>query len=112
MLVDCWASWCAPCLREIPTGKELVKKYADKIDIVYLSFDWNTTAWLPKSKALQLNNKNNFYLTNAFKSCFSLHFGFNSIPHYLLFSPNGQLIEANLPRPSNTKAIKSILDKL
>lgn len=112
VLADCWASWCVPCLREIPAGKALAQKYEHKIDMVYISFDRDTTVWIKKSHALQFKKENNFYLPQQFKSAFALHFGINSIPHYLLFSPDGQLIEANLPRLSNTKAIESVLNNL
>lgn len=30
VLVDCWATWCAPCVKKFPHLVELHKKYADK----------------------------------------------------------------------------------
>lgn len=33
-LVDFWASWCGPCIREIPGLESLYRKYAGKINVV------------------------------------------------------------------------------
>lgn len=30
VLVDCWATWCAPCVKKFPHVVELHKKYAEK----------------------------------------------------------------------------------
>ena len=39
-LVNLWATWCAPCLREIPDLLELEKKYADSgFRLVEISLD-------------------------------------------------------------------------
>ncbi|MCE9560499.1 MAG: redoxin family protein [Planctomycetes bacterium] len=40
VLVDCWATWCAPCVKKFPHLVELHKKYADKgLVCVSLSMD-------------------------------------------------------------------------
>jgi thiol-disulfide isomerase/thioredoxin len=35
VLVDFWATWCGPCIRQIPHANEIAKKYADKDVIVF-----------------------------------------------------------------------------
>ncbi len=40
VIVTLWASWCQPCLEEIPALRDFYHKYEDKgIDIIALSFD-------------------------------------------------------------------------
>lgn len=39
VLVDCWATWCLPCLAQLPHSFDLAKKHGDKLAVVTLSFD-------------------------------------------------------------------------
>ena len=51
LLIDFWASWCAPCRAEIPALKELYRRYhADNFTILSISVDDNRALWV---KALQ-----------------------------------------------------------
>jgi thiol-disulfide isomerase/thioredoxin len=40
VLVDCWATWCVPCLQQLPHSLELAEKYgSDGLAVLTLSFD-------------------------------------------------------------------------
>ena len=46
VLIDFWASWCAPCRRENPHVVEIYKKYKGKdFEIFGVSLDENVAAW-------------------------------------------------------------------
>jgi|WetSurMetagenome_2_1015567.scaffolds.fasta_scaffold25163_3 peroxiredoxin len=46
ILLDFWASWCAPCKKEIPNLKELYNEYGSKgFTIVSISIDKDANAW-------------------------------------------------------------------
>ena len=49
------ASWCAPCIAEIPILKKIARELSDKIEMVYVSMDETTTvdAW----KKLMIDNE-------------------------------------------------------
>lgn len=55
LLIDFWASWCKPCLKEIPNIKEQYKKWADNgFEVVSISADKDEAAWLKALKDEQL----------------------------------------------------------
>lgn len=42
-VVNLWATWCGPCVKELPYFEALRKKYLDKnIEMVLVSIDWET----------------------------------------------------------------------
>ena len=54
--IDFWASWCMPCLKEIPKMKEVYKKYNEKgLTIIGISLDRVKDSW---SEAIRKNNLN------------------------------------------------------
>ena len=46
VLIDFWASWCSPCMKELPNVLECYKRYHPKgFDIVGVSLDEDAVAW-------------------------------------------------------------------
>lgn len=44
IVLNCWATWCAPCIEEIPYFMETVKKYSDqKVELLLVSLDFATS---------------------------------------------------------------------
>jgi cytochrome c biogenesis protein CcmG, thiol:disulfide interchange protein DsbE len=41
MVINLWASWCAPCRDELPQYQAFAQKYAGKVDV--LGVDWQET---------------------------------------------------------------------
>lgn len=108
VFVDLWASWCIPCIKEIPHLKQLEKDLQNK-DVVFLSIstDTNVAAWKKKVAALGLegellNNKDN-------KLCESLNV--RGIPFFLIYDKEGKLYKYNAYRPSDMR-LKPLLEGL
>jgi thiol-disulfide isomerase/thioredoxin len=40
VLLNFWATWCAPCVSEMPTLAKLAKSMEDKVDIIPISVDY------------------------------------------------------------------------
>ena len=108
--VDFWASWCAPCLAQMPHAANLRQKFADQ-DVVFLYFALNDQeeAWHESSVEEGLGNlPTNFFIENS-KTCDLLkELNVSTIPRYLLFNKQGELSNANAPRPSDEQIIEDI----
>lgn len=110
-LIDCWATWCKPCIKEIPYVNEIKKDYKDKLKIIYLSFDRNIEDWINKQKELNIS-ENTFFLLNNFESIFASYFDIGSIPRYILIDKNGIIVSNSFHRPSNPNFKKQIEEYL
>lgn len=54
-ILDFWASWCAPCIAEMPVVKEIYAKYKDKgLKVVGISMDNSEAAWLKAIDKVQI----------------------------------------------------------
>lgn len=109
LYIDVWATWCGPCIREIPHLKELKKKYANRnIEIIAISVDENKTDW-----ENYVNNQNlegvQLY-AGGWNNNFVQHFMITGIPRFILLDKEGMIIDANAPRPSTN--IESVLENL
>lgn len=42
IIINFWATWCTPCIKEIPELVELERKFADKVDVLFISVGLNS----------------------------------------------------------------------
>ena len=105
VLIDFWASWCAPCRLG---NKKLVKLHAElnpnKIEIIGISLDTDQSKWIKaiekdKIKFTQLIDPKGFDAKTA------LLFGVDELPSKYLFDDKGVLIMKN---PTDEEIIKLI----
>ena len=47
-LINFWATWCPPCIKEIPELLKLEQKYKKDIRVIFISVDLNPKKALPK----------------------------------------------------------------
>ena len=58
ILVNFWATWCPPCIKEIPDLINLKERFEREIEIIFVSVDANPTKVIPKF--LKKNELKNF----------------------------------------------------
>jgi len=111
--IDIWATWCAPCVKQVPYLKELEENYKDK-NIVFVSISVDKKEAKPVWKKMVLNKKLGgiqLFADKSFDSEFMDAYAVNSIPRFILIDPSGKIIDSEAPRPSFAKT-RVILDKL
>lgn len=54
VLIDFWASWCGPCIKEQPELIKLYNTYSEKFLIYGVSLDTKKTAWATALEKLKL----------------------------------------------------------
>jgi len=102
--IDVWATWCKPCLAEIPALKELEKEFGEKIHFVSISIDKKDKyeAWKKMVTEKELKGVQLFADTN-WESTFVQDYGIDGIPRFILIDPKGNVVKPDASRPSNLK---------
>jgi thiol-disulfide isomerase/thioredoxin len=97
--LDFWASWCGPCLKEMPHSKQLAEKLqGEAVAFVYVSVDENPEAWLNALQKWQLNGKHIW--AEGLKSETAQSYNVKGVPRYVLIDSEGNIADGNAKRPS------------
>lgn len=107
--IDMWASWCAPCRREIPHLKKLEAELQNK-DVVFvsLSIDRDENAWKNSIVENDLHGHQLIDSENKLGSALNVR----GIPFFVIYDKNGCLYMHDAPRPSSGTPLKEMLEGL
>ena len=118
VFVDIWATWCGPCLQQLPAMKELEEKYRDAgIEFVSISVD-NDSDKAKWQKMVQEKEMAGIQLFAGRGSSFHQDYKISTIPKFLIIGKEGEIINENPPRPMDyatgklNQELISIIDNL
>lgn len=101
--VDVWATWCGPCIHEIPFLDSLETDYEGK-NIVFISYsiDEDHAAWMkfvPEKnlKGVQIIGE------KAWESELCKKYKIQGVPTFMLFDTEGNIVSVKMTRPSDKK---------
>jgi len=93
VLADFWASWCGPCIVEIPVLVEVYNKYrGEKFEILGIAV-WDKRE--DTQKSIESHNTTWPQILDTGEIATNLY-GINMIPHIILFGPDGTIVARGL----------------
>lgn len=104
--IDLWATWCSPCIGEIPHLQNLEKRFqGKKIVFVSISCDDSKREWKEYVKKHALEGVQlNFDMDRRFRDAY----GVKNIPRFILLDKKGNIINPDMTRPSDPETEKTL----
>jgi peroxiredoxin len=109
VLIDFWASWCAPCRKELPNVKRCYEKYKSKgFEILGVSLDKDRDAWLEAitTEGLKWPQVSDLKYWQS-EAC--QIYAIQSIPYTVLIDKDGKIIATELRGADLDKKLAEVL---
>lgn len=106
-LINLWATWCPPCIAEMPSFQKLYDDYGDKVDFYFISSE-------EEDKLLHFLDKKEYDLPiyQPFSST-PQQLRSNSLPTTYLISRSGEIVVAKKGAANwNDRSFRQLLDDL
>lgn len=116
VLLDIWASWCLPCIKEFPYLRKLQEQFRgdDRFVLISVSTDASEKEW--KMNGLLKHKPPGLTMWVGEGSTFSEDYNISMIPMLILLDEQGKFIEFNPPKASSGdqlyQLIRDTIDKL
>jgi len=108
--INFWATWCGPCIQNMPALNDLISKYQkyNKIVFINICIDSEKDKWKMTIKKNELQGVN-FLAEGTWGDKLKSYFNIQGIPHYVLVD-KGNIIFEN--KTDKAPFVKTKIDKL
>ena len=99
--LDFWASWCGPCMHEVPYARELKQRMEGQDDLVflYISVDTDENAW---RQAVSNHDIQGVHVNvSGFDHEVPQNYNLRGVPTFYLIGRDGTIADNRPPRPSH-----------
>lgn len=109
VLVDFWATWCGPCVAEMPNVIAAYEKYKEKgFEVIGISLDEDKAA-VEKFVSDKGMTWPQYFDGKGWENELAQKFGIGSIPATFLIGKGGKIVASNLRGPALEEAIEDAL---
>jgi thiol-disulfide isomerase/thioredoxin len=111
LVIDFWASWCKPCVENIPSLNQMIKYYkSDSIQFISISIDKDSNDW---KHSIIKHNFSGLQLSDltGFISLAAIYCKVLWVPKYVVVDQNGRIINYDAPQADGPE-LKTLLYNL
>ncbi len=113
VLIDFWATWCIPCLKELPNIRKAKEEFSrNGFEVLSINMDDN----LPEAKKFLSSNPlpwKTYHSSDlsalGFKSAFAKQIGINAIPFLVLVGTDGKVAAVHVRGDRIVPSVRSML---
>ncbi len=107
LVIDCWATWCGPCMRESPLFHALADKYKGNTQVQFLSVSIDEEAARWKNFIARKASSIPEYITTDAKGLSA--WGLETIPRFIVIDKAFRIVDAFAPAPSQGTELVNVI---